>query len=53
MYYWFWHDLLHLNQPISWLIVNSIKGHLLVWDIAGALVLSTGWVLIMHFVKMT
>lgn len=53
MYEWLWKRLLHLPQPISWLIVHSIKAHLLIWDIIGSILVSGLWILTMHFIKMT
>lgn len=51
-YHWLWHDILHLDKPISWIIVSSIKANLLRWDITGAVVLVITWVLLMHFIAM-
>ncbi len=52
VYYWLWHDLLRLHEPISWIIVHHVRENLLVWDLVGSLTLSTLWVLLMHFVAM-
>lgn len=52
LYYKLWHDILGLSEPISWIIVHSVRDNLLVWQLAGAIILSTLWVLLMHFVAM-
>jgi hypothetical protein len=52
-YYWLWHTVLHLPQPISWIIVDSIKKDLLWWDVIGGGAVLTAWVLTMHFIKMS
>lgn len=52
LYYRFWHDWLKLPASISSLITDSIHHHLLAWDLTGSLVLSTVWVLLMHFIDM-
>lgn len=52
LYHWFWHDLLGLKEPISWIIVHSMRDHLLVWQLGGSVVCSVLWTLICHFIAM-
>lgn len=52
IYYIIWHDLLKLPEPISWIIVHSVRDHLFAWDLAGSLIVTTLWVLLMHFIAM-
>lgn len=52
IYYWIWHNLLHLPKPISWIIVDSIKAHLLAWQIVMAIISAVASTLILHFIAM-
>jgi len=52
LYYWFWHNFLRLPKPISWIIVDSIKEHLLVWQIVCAILSAVSTTLILHFIAM-
>lgn len=52
VYYWFWHDLLRLHDPISQILINSVRDHSFVWSLTGSLVLSTLWVLAVHLIAM-
>ena len=52
IYTWFWKHVLHLNKPISWIIVDSIKSHLLVWQLIGSIITAIIWTLAMHFIAM-
>ena len=52
IYTWFWKHVLHLNKPISWIIVDSIKSHLLVWQLIGSIITAILWTLAMHFIAM-
>lgn len=51
-YFWLWHDLLQLKEPISWIIVHSIRDHLFMWQLVGSMVNTIIWVLVMHFIAM-
>jgi hypothetical protein len=51
-YYWLWHDVMHLREPISWLVVHSMRDHLFTWQLAGGGVAVILWVLMCHFVAM-
>ncbi len=52
LYYRIWHDYFHLDKPISWIIVSSIKNHLLLWDMVGGTIVCILWFLVMHFIAM-
>lgn len=51
-YFWLWHDLLKLHEPISWIIVHSMRNHMLAWDLIGAIVVSSLWVLLIHLIAL-
>lgn len=51
-YYWLWHDVLHLHEPISWIIVHSMRDHTLTWQLCGGVVNAIIWTLFVHFISM-
>lgn len=52
LYYWLWHDLLHLDEPISWIIVHNIRDNLLTWQIVCSVVATIITVLTLHFIAL-
>ena len=51
-YFWLWHDVLHLHEPISWIIVHSMRDHTLTWQLCGGVVNAIIWTLFVHFISM-
>lgn len=49
-YYWFWHDLLRMRQDITHTIIGSMTRHEFIWNMAGGLVLTSGWILVVHLI---
>ena len=49
-YHWLWHDFLKLQQPITYSVVQSMTDNQLVWMIAGCIIGSLFWILIVHFI---
>lgn len=50
LYYWFWHDLLRLPKTISAMLVDNIVAHEVAWTFVGAVVLSSGWAVMIHLI---
>lgn len=50
LYYRVWHDLLRLPKPITHMIIDNMTAHELIWNMAGAMVLTSTWVFIVHLI---
>jgi len=52
IYYWFWHNFLRLQQPLSYSFVQSVANNQVLWMVAGSILLSAIWVLVVHLIAL-